>query len=169
MKSLQRWSRIVIVLLVSCLLPSWSEIAWAETATVAWDANPAGTTTGYKLYRLIGACATQGAPAFLTDVGNVTTYTDNSIPVGSVGVRYQVTAYNTTPGDAYDGESAKSVTVCKTFVIPPPPVPGGLKVTQADENHVTVAWTQGPGGCKWVDQDMSGKYPKLKLSLTCKP
>lgn len=65
-------------------------------------------------------------------------------------------------------------TIALTFgtIAPPPPVPTrkGLVVTQPDQDHVTITWTEGAGkDCVTVRNTRSGTWPNKKITIVCTP
>lgn len=142
-----RMKRSVASSLLLLLLPVW---AWAETATLQWTPNaPAEQVTTYSVYRFLGSCATLGPVApFAPNIGNVMTYADVTIPNGTLGAAYAVTATNSLK------ESEKSPVVCKTFTVIPPPVvpltvilasPGGTTfIAPADGSELRTLITASP-------------------------
>lgn len=110
--------------------------ATAGDAQVLLTWNPpasAGATpiTNYRIYR----GATSGGESFLTEIGNITTYTDLSVANGQT-YYYMVSAKNS------DGEGAKSTEVVATPT-PPPGAPAFLDATLIGGNHdiVNLEWT----------------------------
>jgi hypothetical protein len=143
----QRIGGIVIGLFLLLVLVS---PVWADTATLQWTPNaPTEQVTTYNVYRFLGSCATLGPVApFASNIGNVTTYADTTIPSGTLGAAYAVTASNA------GGESPKSSVVCKVFAAVPPPVvpltvvlasPGGTTfVAPADGSELRTLITASP-------------------------
>jgi hypothetical protein len=101
----------LLVLWLSLLAPLRTE---AATATLTWDANTEPDLAGYKIYRLLGACGSQGPPAFHDqNTADYNRYDDTSIPDTAFGANYEVTAF-----DSSGNESPRSLRVCKSIAPP---------------------------------------------------
>lgn len=114
----------VLLVLVVLMLPVMVQ-AQTSVGTLVWSANSESDLSGYKVYRALVPCQIGvpiPAPA-LKDVGKVTTFTDTTIPLGTVDVCYAVTAY-----DILLNESPQSLKVGKKFVVVVPlPSPTNFK------------------------------------------
>lgn len=90
----------------------------AATATLEWTPSTAPTVTNHNIYRLLGACPTQGPTELLATIGNVTSYVDSTVSDTAEGAAYEVTALL----GRIESET-KSNRACKTFTVTPPPPP----------------------------------------------
>ena len=93
--------RVGRILSMSALLLTWAATAQAATITVAWDANPPGTVTGYRLYW--GTVSGQYPQS--VDVGNITTASITP-PTPNRVYYFVVRAYNSIGTSNPSGEIA---------------------------------------------------------------
>jgi hypothetical protein len=93
---------------------------------LVWNSN-SFNETGFRIER---APAEGGAFTEIATVGQVTTYTDTSIPAGAY--LYRVRAYNNA------GNSFYSNSVLVSYLIPDAPI--ALKVTSATSTGVSLSW-----------------------------
>lgn len=99
-------SRVMIALIVLAC----PALAQAETGVLTWSPSVSPGVTNYNVYRFLGSCTTLGPPSFLTKLGNVSTWTDTTIPSGSLGARYELTALIGTLESL-----VRSASACKSF------------------------------------------------------
>ena len=91
-----------------------AEFAVAGTSQLTWTPSSSPDLAGNNVYRMLGACSLQGPLQKIAAVGLVAGYTDATVPIGTTGAHYEVTAF-----DASGNESARSNHVCKVFVAGP--------------------------------------------------
>ncbi|MHB8513293.1 MAG: RCC1 domain-containing protein, partial [Actinomycetota bacterium] len=103
----------------------------SEQVRLSWSppfSNGGASITGYKIYRSISS----GNETFLTQVGNVTSYTDGGLTNGTT-YYYKVSAINAA------GESSQSNEASATPAAPPS-APQNLTAT-AGNAEVTLSWS----------------------------
>lgn len=95
------------------------------SATLSWlPGSVNDNIASYTIYRLLGTCGQAGSTTLLQTIGVTTTYLDNTIPVGTAGASYEITASNSF------GESGHSTRVCKSFTadVTPPAPPSNIRI-----------------------------------------
>ncbi|KKM18741.1 hypothetical protein LCGC14_1662690 [marine sediment metagenome] len=94
------------VLLTTLFILFYSTITWAESVTLAWDANSESDLAGYKMY--VGNVS--GTYTSITDVTNVTQYEVLNLIVGTT-YYFAVTAYDTSANESgYSNEISTTIT-----------------------------------------------------------
>ncbi|WP_052574021.1 fibronectin type III domain-containing protein [Haloferula sp. BvORR071] len=115
----RRGLALVLAVLSSLILPAALQAAEAPAVSLAWNANPESSVTGYKVY-----FGTQsGVYDNVADVGKVT---QTSLPALTMGSTYfmAVSAYNSS-----GQESPKSAEFKVTATTPVPPIDTTFAIT----------------------------------------
>jgi len=119
----------ILVLVWAVLLSAVAAFA-NLSALVEWDAVTTADLAGYKIYRGLFACsATTTRPLLASATKTQTSYTDASIPDGTLVASYRISAVDTS-----GNESEQSQCVEKTFAAPVDPLEA--RVTAVEKKNV---------------------------------
>lgn len=108
----------ILLTTMVCMLCMWSDMSFAASTNLSWQANTESDLAGYSVYREDVACAAFGAvtdthkPKTLTTLGKVTSYVDSTVPDSVKDVCYWVTAKDLT-----GNVSGFGIPASKTFVV----------------------------------------------------
>lgn len=108
----------ILLTTMVCMLCMWSDMSFAASTNLSWQANTESDLAGYSVYREDVACAAFGAvtdthkPKTLTTLGKVTSYVDSTVPDSVKDVCYWLTAKDLTGNVSLFG-----VPVGKAFVV----------------------------------------------------